>query len=129
MGMFDEVRSSFQLPEPFMGLNQTKDMDDFGGAMRFYHVDSKGYLWCGDYKETNTFEVIGEDDPRYDPERNFLNYEFVPTGKRGKWQVYPVTRYVTIYPTQWGGSWETWPRLRLHFKSGKLQDFQEVTGR
>lgn len=130
MGMFDYVRSSYPLPEPFMGALQTKDIEEgYGGTMTHYWIDPEGYLWYGDYRETSTFEVIEEDDPRYDPEKLYLNYEWLPTGKRGKWQVHPITKYIEIYPEQWEGKWEDWPRLRLHFKHGKLQDFEDVTGR
>ena len=24
--------------------------------------------------------------------------------------------------------WEDWPRLKLHFKYGKLQDYEDITG-
>ena len=130
MGMFDHVRSSYPLPEPFRGALQTKDIEDgYGGTMTHYWIDPEGYLWYGDYRETSTFEVIEEDDPRYDPEKLYLNYEWLPTGKHGKWQVHPITKYIEIYPEQWEGKWEDWPRLRLHFKHGKLQDFEDVTGR
>jgi len=130
VGMFDTLRSSYDLGPQFTNVElQTKDMDDFGGSMTFYHIDPEGYLWYGDYRETSTFELIEEDDPRYDPKHLFLNYEFVPTGKRGKWQVHPITKYIEIYPAQFDGPWGQWPRLRLHFKSGRLQDFGEVTVR
>jgi len=130
MGMFDWIKSSYPLPEAFMGLNQTKDIEEgFGGSMRDYWIDPAGYLWVGDYKGTSTLEVYEEDDPRYDPKFKFLNFEWVPTGVHGKWRVEPITKYVEIYPGTWDGEWEQWPRLKLHFKSGKLQDFEDVTGR
>ena len=129
MGMFDWVKSSYPLPEEFMGICQTRDMDDFGGSMSNYWIDPAGYLWVGTYAETHTFEVYEEDDPRYDPKFRWTNHEWVPTGKHGKFQVHPLTRYLEIYPAEWGGKWETWPRCRLHFKSGKLQDFEVTTGR
>ena len=129
MGMFDWVKSSYPLPEEFMGICQTRDMDDFGGSMSNYWIDPAGYLWVGTYMGTHTFEVFDEDDPRYDPKFKWMNYEWVPTGEHGKFQVHPLTRYLEIYPAEWDGKWEDWPRLRLHFKSGKLQDFEEVTGR
>ena len=130
MSMFDYLRSSYPLPDPFMGLNQTKDIEEgYGGTMSHFYIDPAGFLWCGNYAGTSNLEIIEEGDPRYDPERSWWNYEFVPTGAHGKWRVHPITKYCTIYPAEWGGEWEDWPRLRLHFKSGKLQDFTEVTGR
>lgn len=130
MGMFDWVRSSYQLPTPFMGVCQTKDIEDgFGGTMSQYWIDPAGYLWAGTYTETHSFEDIKEDDPKYNPDRTYLNHKWVPTGKHGKWSVHPITKYIEIYPSEWNGEWEDWPRLRIHFRSGKVQDVKIVTGR
>jgi hypothetical protein len=128
--MFDWVKSSYPLPDSFMGLNQTKDIEEgYGGTMSNYWIDPAGYLWVGTYVGTHTFEVFDEDDPRYDPKFKWLNHEWVPTGVHGKWRVCPITKYVEIYPGQWDGKWEDWPRLKIHFKCGRLIDFVEVTGR
>ena len=129
MGLFDWVKSSYPLPKEFMGICQTRDMDDFGGSMSNYWIDPAGYLWVGTYMGTHTFEVFDEDDPRYDPKFKWMNYEWVPTGEHGKFQVHPLTRYLEIYPAEWDGKWEDWPRCRLHFKSGRLIDFEVTTGR
>jgi hypothetical protein len=119
--MFDWFKSSYPLPETFMVECQTKDIEDFGigGSLSHFWLDPAGYLWVGNYTGTSTLEFIEKDDPRYNPEFKWLSYEWV----------HPITKYVEVYPSQWDGKWEDWPRLRLHFKSGKLQDFQEVTGR
>lgn len=129
MGMFDWVKSSYPLPEAFMGICQTKEIDDFGGSMSNYWIAPDGYLWVGTYVGTHTFEVYEEDDPRYDPNFKWNNHEWVATGVHGKWRVHPLTKYIEVYPQTWDGKWEDWPRLRLHFKSGRLQDFEDVTGR
>ena len=128
MGMFDWFKSSYPLPDAFMVECQTKGIEcDLGGTMSHYWLDPSGYLWVGDYAGTSTLEFIEEDDPRYDPKFKWANHEWVPTGVHGKWRVHTLTKYIEVYPSQWGGDWVNWPRLRLHFKSGKLQDFQEVT--
>jgi hypothetical protein len=130
MGMFDYLRSSYQLPEPFMGLNQTKGIEGgIGGSLSNYWIDPRGYLWVGFYGDTHTLEFIEENDPRFSEKYQFLNHEWVRTGKHGKWRVHPITKYIEIYPSQWDGKWEDWPRLRLHFRSGKLREWVEVTGR
>lgn len=130
MGMFDYVRSSYPLPEAFMGALQTKDIEDgYGGSLTHYWIDPEGYLWCGDYRGTSIFELIEEDDPRYDADKLWMNYEWVPTGEHGKWQVHPITKYIEVYPDRWDGPWEQWPRLKLHFKSGRLIEFEDITGR
>ena len=128
--MFDYFRSSYNLGEQFTNVTcQTKDIDDFGGTMTDYWLDPAGVLWRPDYVGTNTFEEIPEDDPRYNEKIKFLNFEWVPTGQHGKFVHHEITKYVEIYPENWRGKWEEQPRLRLHFKRGILQDYEDVTGR
>jgi len=131
MGMFDYFRSSYDLGEQFTNVVcQTKDIEDgIGGTMTDYWLDPAGQLWYPNYSGTNTFEIIEEDDPRYNPNLKFLNFEWVPTGKHGKYQPHYITKYIEVYPANWGGKWEDWPRCRIHFKYGKLQDYEDVTGR
>jgi hypothetical protein len=126
MGMFDYVRSSYDLGPQFTNVVcQTKDIEDgIGGTMTDYWVDPAGQLWYPNYRETNDFVVIDEDDPRYDPERKFLNFEWIPTGKHGKYQPHHITKYVEIYPANWEGEWEDWPRCRIHFKYGKVIEYE-----
>jgi len=128
MGMFDYFRSSYDLGEFTNVVCQTKDIEDgIGGTMTDYWLDPNGVLWYPDYRGTNTFEVIEEDDPRYDPNKKFLNFEWVPTGQHGKLVHHQITKYVEIYPEQWKGKWEDWPTCRLHFRLGILQDYEITT--
>jgi hypothetical protein len=130
MGMMDWVRSSYNLGEQFTDTElQTKDIEDgiIGGTMTHYWIDPIGRLWCPDYSGTTTFEEIKEDDPRYSKDSLFLNFEFIPTGKRGKYRIYLITKYIVVYPSNWKGKWEDWPRLKLHFVNGALQDYEQVS--
>ena len=129
MGMFDYFRSSYDLGERFTNvICQTKDIEDgIGGTMTDYWLDPSGQLWYPDYRGTNTYETIEESDPRYDSKRGFLNFEWVPTGNKGKVVPLLITKYVEIYPENWKGNWEDWPRLKLHFRYGKLQDYTKIT--
>jgi len=129
MGMFDTFRSSYDLGQFTNVLCQTKDIEDgIGGTMTDYWVDPSGLLWYGEYSGTHDFVIIEKDDPRYDPDRSFLNFEWIPTGKHGKYRVHPITKYVEVYPANWEGKWEDWPRLRIHFRYGRIQDYTDVTG-
>ena len=129
MGMFDYVRSSYDLGHQFTDVElQTKDIEEgYSGTMTHFWIDPSGYLWCGDYKGTSTFEEIPKDDPRYSDKHLFLNFEWISTGQRGKYKVHPITKYIEVYPAEWKGSYEDWPRCRIHFKLGKLQDFEYIT--
>jgi hypothetical protein len=95
--------------------------------MTHYWIDPVGYLWYGDYRGTSTFEIIERDDPRYSPKYQFLNYEWISTGVRGKYSVHTLTKYVEIYPATWSGQWEDWPRCRIHFKCGRVVEYEHLT--
>lgn len=127
MGLFDEIRSSYNLGEHFTDVEcQTKDL---ACAMTRYWISPDGHLYELTYRETHDFVEIGEDDERYesDPRRKVFNFEWIPTGKHGKVEPCYVTDYVEIYPAQWKGAYDDWPRCRIHFKLGKLQDFETFT--
>jgi len=131
MGMFDYFRSSYDLGEQFTDVVlHTKDIEEgIGGTMTDYWLDPAGNLWQPTYVGTHDFCEIAEDDERYDEKRGFLNFEWIPTGVHGKYQPCYITKYIEVYPANWQGAWEDWPRLRLHFKCGILQDHEDVTGR
>ena len=127
--MFDYFRSSYDLTSQFTNVPcHTKDIEEYGigGTMTYFYLDPAGYLWCPDYTGTSTFKELKEGDEGYH-EVALFNFRWIPTGKRGKYRVHPITKYITIYPEQWEGSWETWPDCRIHFKDGKLQDFEILT--
>ena len=131
MGMFDYVRSSYDLGEQFTNVElHTKDIEEgIGGTMTYYWLDPSGQLWYPSYRDTHTYEEIPEDDERYNDKAKFLNFEWIPTGKRGRYRVHAITKYIEVYPALWEGKWEDWPRLRLHLRYGKLQDYEDVTRR
>ena len=126
MGMFDYFRSSYDLGEGFTDVQcQTKDIEvGIGGTMSQYWLSPVGHLYVMSYRDTHTFEIIEENDPEYNESMKFLNYRWVPTGLHGRVQPHHITAYVEVYPDQWDGEWEDWPRLNLHFKSGKLVEYR-----
>lgn len=133
MGMFDYFRSSYDLGEQFTAetVFQTKDIEDYGigGSMTDFWLDPDGKLWCPKYYGTHTFQEITKDDERYNDKLAFLNFHWIPTGKHGRFVPHEITKYIEIYPEKWEGDYNTWPRLKLHFKRGILQDYEDVTGR
>jgi hypothetical protein len=126
--MFDYFRSSYDLGEHFTNkVCQTKDIEDgIGGTMTDYWLDPAGQLWYPRYHDTHTFEEIPEDDERYNSKLAFFNFEWIPTGKHGKFIPCEITKYITIYPEGWRGQWEDCPLLKIHFRHGKLQDYEEI---
>ena len=131
MGMMDFLRSSYDLGPQFTDVElQTKDIEEgYGGTMTHYYLDPSGYLCYPDYTGTSTFEEIPKDDERYSDKHLFLNFEWVSTGQKGKYKVHPITKYISVYRSGWTGEWTVWPTLRLHFIQGKLQDYEDITGR
>jgi len=131
MGMMDFVRSSYDLGEQFTNTRlQTKDIEDgIGGTMSQYWISPDGVLYYIDYSHTADFVIIEEGDEGYNEERKFLNFQWVPNGNHGKISPWMITKYVEVYPEDWKGKWEDWPRLKLHFRYGKLMDYEDITGR
>ena len=129
--MFDYLRSSYDLGEQFTNvICQTKDIEDgIGGTMTDYWLDPSGKLWYPSYIGCHTMEIYEEGHPKYDPKAKWMNFEWIPTGVHGRYQPFYITKYIEVYPEGWKGEYNDWPRLRLHFKCGILQDYEEVTRR
>jgi len=131
MGMYDTIRSSYDLGEKFTNVElQTKDIEEcYGGTMTDYWIDPAGYLWCGDYTNTAAMEIYEEGHPKYNADKSWLNFEWIPTGIHGKYRVHPITKYVEIYAAKWDGEWADWPTCRLHLKCGKVVEYETLTKR
>ena len=131
MGMFDYARSSYDLGEQFTEVElQTKDIEDgIGGTMSYYWLDPHGYLYYIDYSRTSDLKIYEDGDPEYNADRQWLNFKWISNGNRGKVSPWHLTKYIEVYPAKWDGEWEDWPRCRIHFKYGRLMDFEDVTGR
>jgi len=130
MGMFDWVRSSYDLGPQLTDVEcQTKDIEEYGigGTMTQYWISPDGYLYVIDYTKTQDLKMYEPGDPEYNEERSWLNFEWIPNGNHGKIRVHALTKYIEIHTSAWGGSWETWPRARIHFKNGKVQDHELIT--
>lgn len=130
MGMFDYVRSSYDLGEEFTNvLCQTKGIEDgIGGTMTSYWIDPAGRLWSPSYEGTNDLKILEEGDPEYNDKLLFLNYKWVPTGKHGRYYVMEdFTKDISIYPANWKGAWEDWPTIKITFLKGLIYDYERIT--
>jgi len=128
MGMFDYVRSSYFLSEEFFGNCQTKDIEDgIGGTMSQFWISPDGQLYLIDYSHTADFVELQEGDDGCNDKLVFLNFQWIPNGTHGKVRPCDITKYVVIYPEQWGGQWDDWPECRIHFIDGKVQDYKILT--
>jgi len=131
MGMFDTIHSSYDLGEEFTNVElQTKDIEDaIGGTMSHYWLDPHGYLYHIDYSHTADFVELKEGDDGYSNKIKLFNFQCVPNGNKGKVSPCMITKYVEVYPSTWEGQWEDWPRCRIHFRYGRLVDYDITTGR
>ena len=127
MGMFDYLRSSYNLGESFTNLQcHTKDVEDgIGGTMTQYWLAPNGQLYWIDYSETADFVELKEGDEGYEPEKKIFNFRWIPNGTHGRViPMYGLTKYITVYPERWNGEWKDWPECRIYFKGGVLQDYE-----
>ncbi len=132
MSMFDTIRSSYNLGTEFTEVElQTKDIEDYGigGTMSYYWISPDGILYYIDYVKTANFVKLEKDDPEYNEKIAFLNFKWVPNGNHGKVKPHMITKYINVYPSNWKGDYKKWPTLKLHFRYGKLQDFEDITGK
>ena len=127
--MFDYFRSSYELGEHFTNtLLHTKDIEEgIGGTMSQYWLSPSGQLHLIDYSHTADFVELKEGDEGYS-EVGLFNLQWIPNGTHGKVRPRYITKYISIYPEHWGGQWEEWPTLKLHFRCGKLIDYEDITG-
>jgi hypothetical protein len=128
MGMMDYVRSSYNLGEQFTNVElQTKDIEDgIGGTLSQYWISPDGILYHIDYSNTSDFVIINEDDEDYQETHKWRNFKWVPNGNHGKIRPWMITKYIEVYPSDWKGDYDDWPRLKLHFLYGKLQDYERI---
>ena len=126
--MFDYFRSSYDLGESFTDTTlHTKDVEDgMGGTMIQYWLSPGGQLYLIDYSRTADFVELKEGDEGFHREwkRHFLNFQWIPNGNHGRVRPTNLTKYITVYPESWDGEWEDWPECSIHFKNGKLQDYE-----
>jgi hypothetical protein len=121
MGMFDTIRSSYDLGPKFTDVElQTKDIDS---TMDHFWISPDGVLYLIDYHGTSDLKEIDKNDPEYSEKLSFLNFKWVPNGNHGKVKPYFITKYITAYTISNNERIE----VKLHFRDGKLQDFEYIT--
>lgn len=116
MGMFDTVRSSYDLGPRYTNVDlQTKDLECL---MNEYWISPSGQLYEIDYSHTADFVELGEDDPRYDPVRGYLNFVWIPNGRHGKVRPVHTCKSVELYPASWDDPTSKWSSCFVTFWNG-----------
>ena len=125
MGMFDTIKCNYDLGTGFWNKTlQTKDLDCL---MSDYWLDPAGRLFEIDYSGTQDFIEYGKDDPRYNSLKEYLNFVWVPNGNRGRIKPIYITKIILVYPAVWDCKYAPFPRCRVRFDNGIIQEFWDET--
>lgn len=124
MGMFDYFKSSFDLGSEFTNvICQTKEIEDgTGGTMSFYWLNPHGQLFRVSYDGTHDFEEVPEGERNH----KWMIYRPVANGNKGRVVAEMITKYITVYPSMWLGDYQDWPKLRIHFKYGRILEHDRI---
>ena len=123
MGLFDTVRSSFDIGPGYRNNLQTKDL---ACLMVEYWIDPVGKLYEIDYSYTADFVELGPDDPNYNHERKYLNFFWEPNGTKGTVRPIYHTGVVEVYPEKWDCYYAPFPSCHLTFVDGIITKVNHV---
>ena len=108
MGMFDTIRSSYDLGPGFWNRElQTKDLESI---MATYWIDPAGRFFQIDYSGTADFDI-----------HPVMGWKVVPNGNHGKVRPTLFTGEIEVYPTKWDAKYAPFPRMKIKFIDGVLQ--------
>jgi len=124
MGMFDTVRSSYDLGPGYMNKElQTKDLDC---CMNDYWIDPAGQLFEIDYSHTADFVELVEGDEGYDENRRWVNLKWIPNGHHGKIKPVYIFKIVEVYPATFDGHYAKWPSCHILFRDGIIMEVRHT---
>ena len=115
MGMFDTLRSSYDLGPGFHRDLQTKDLEC---CMCEYWIDPDGRLFEIDYSGTQDFINVPEEE-RSSP-FNFL--KTISNGNHGKVRPVYLFKVVEVYPAKWDCKYSAYPRKFIYFRDGVITE-------
>jgi hypothetical protein len=113
MGMFDTVRSSYDLGPGFQKDLQTKDLDC---CMNEYWIDPSGRLFEIDFSGTHDFLEIVEDH------RGWPKFQTIPNGNHGKVKPVYLFKVIEVYPSEWDCKYSPYIRKHIFFKDGIIEE-------
>jgi len=113
MGMFDTIRSSYDLGPGFHKDLQTKDLVC---SMAEYWISPSGQLYEIDYSGTHDFVDVPEEE-RTAPWNTF---ESVPNGNHGRVVPCYITDTIRVYPSVWDAYYVPYPELKIVFINGVI---------
>lgn len=112
MGMFDEIKCSYNIGQLTDQQCQTKDLHNL---FSFFWIDPTGQLWYPNYAGTYDISIH---DSKLKARRN---------GVKGRLEPQYHTGYITIYESNVeADGFTNWIECRLTLVSGKVQDFSYI---
>ena len=112
MGMFDTIRSSYDLGPGFYNKElQTKDLDNL---CETFWLDPAGRLYKIDYAGTQDWIKTPEDEVK----NPFDLYRTVPNGQHGKVTPYIMNGTIEVVPSRWEAYYASVPRKLVTFVDG-----------
>ncbi len=91
---------------------------DLAGNCSLYNLSPNGELFLIYTNESSDYEMVGQDDPRYDEKHPWKNWNIIPNGVHGRVSPVIYTGWVNLVP-RW---LEDRPNTKLiQFVEGKSQ--------
>lgn len=120
MGMFDTVRSSYDLGPGWLNKDlQTKDLECF---MNEYWISPAGQLFEIDYSGTQDFVITEREDD------DLLSmFKTRSNGNRGVVRPVFAFKVVELYPAKWDSHYAKWPSCHVHFWDGMIKEVRHAT--
>ena len=120
MGMFDTVRSSYDLGPGWLNKDlQTKDLDC---SMAEYWISPAGQLFMVDYSGTQDFMMTPEDDTPL-----WKGIKWISNGNHGKVKPVFAFKVVELYPAKWDAHYAKWPSCHVPFWDGMIKEVRHAT--
>ena len=119
MGMFDTVRSSYDLGPGFSKDLQTKDLEC---CMCEYWISPAGELFEVDYSGTHDFVDV----PKEERTTPWNLFKTVPNGRHGVVRPVSIFKVIEIYPAKWDAYYAPFPRKLILFDNGIIQSVKDV---
>jgi len=118
MGMFDTIRSSYDLGPGFKKDLQTKDLEC---CMCDYWISPSGQLFEVDYSGTQDFIDIPKEERKFP----WNVFKSVPNGRHGKVKPVILFRVIEVYPAQWDCYYSPFPRKLILFDDGIIKSVKD----
>lgn len=118
MGMFDTIKSSYDLGPGFSKELQTKDLDC---CMNHYWISPVGQLFLIDHAGTQDF--VGLDTST---SNTFPVFRYKSNGNHGRVSPISLFKVIEVYPAKWDAYYSAFPSCQILFRDGIITEVRHV---